>query len=408
MRLAYQYKLKPTAEQSEVFEHWLDMLRHQYNYLLGDRFDWWQHNRCAVNCCPLVCSIAPLRDRPNFYAQKRSLVPMKRERPWYKSIHSQVLQDCVKRVEKTFSRFVKGDCNGNRSGRPRFKGVGRYRSFTYPQMTDERLSGHRIELPKIGTVRFVKHRPLPDGFKVKAATVTHKADGWHLTLTLENLDVPELLPAERPTPLNTVGIDVGLSSFLTTSEGDKVAIPQYYRKAQKRLGKLQRAMSRKQKGSKRWHRNREQVATLHLKVSRQRKDFHYKVAHQLVSHHRFVAFEKLNIKGLARTRLAKSIHDAGWGHFLSVVSRIAANAGGEGLPQNPRGTTIDCSDCGQSVPKKLSDRWHSCPNCGARYDRDHNAGRNIKQRAVGHTASAQEMSDRWVRVTEKTELYALA
>ena len=256
-------------------------------------------------------------------------------------------------------------------------------------------------LPKLGIVRFVQHRPLPDGFRVKAATVTRKADGWHLTLTIENPDVPELLLIEAPTPSNTVGIDVGLSSFLTTSDGEKVAIPQYYRKAQKRLAKLQRTMSRRQKGSVRWHKARLQVAKLHLKVSRQRKDFHYKVAHQLVRQHRFVAFEKLNIRGLARTRLAKSIRDAGWGQFLSIVSRVAASAGGEGLPQNPRGTTIDCSDCGHSVPKKLSDRWHSCPNCGAQYDRDHNAGRNIKQRAVGHTASAQEMSVRWVGVTEK-------
>jgi len=404
MRLAYQYKLKPTAQQSAMFEHWLDMLRHQYNYLLGDRFDWWQHNRCAVNSCPLTCSIAQPCDKPNFYAQKRALVPLKKDRPWYKAIHSQVLQDCVKRVEKTFSRFVQGDCNGKRSGRPRLKGAGRYRSFTFPQITDERIVGNHITLPKLGIVRFVQHRPLLDGFKVKAATVTHKADGWYLTLTLECFDIPHLSVVEPATVFNTVGIDVGLSAFLTTSEGEKVAIPQYYRKAQKLLAKLQRTMARRQKGSKRWEKMKLQVAKLHLKVARQRKDFQYKVAHQLVKRYRYVAFEKLNIKGLARSRLAKSIHDAGWGQFLSIVSHVAENACGGGLPQNPRGTSIDCSDCGHPVPKKLSDRWHSCPNCGAQYDRDHNVGRNIKQRAVGHSVSAQEMSSRWAGVTEKPTL----
>ena len=408
MKLAYQYKLKPTPEQVAVLEHWLEMLRHQYNYLLAQRFDWWQHNRCPINSCPLTCSIAPPAERPNYYAQKRSLVALKRERPWYKAIHSQVLQDCVKRVEKTFSRFVRGDSSGKRSGRPRFKGKGRYRSLTYPQIKDEQLIGNYIILPKLGTVRYVQHRLLPDGFSVKAATVTHKADGWYLTLSLDNPDVPQLLPVQEPSVLNTVGIDVGLSAFLTTSDGVKVAVPHYYRKAQLRLAKLQRTMARRQKGSKRWEKARQQVAKLHLKVARQRKDFHYKVAHALVGRYQYVAFEKLNIKGLARTRLAKSILDAGWGQFLQIVSRIAANAGGGGLPQNPRGTSIDCSDCGHPVPKTLSERWHSCPSCGAHYDRDHNAGRNIKHRAVGHTASAQEMSGRWVGVTEKPALYASA
>lgn len=110
MRLAYQYRLLPTLDQQVTLNRWLDMMRHQYNWMLADRFDWWEMNRCAVNACPLACSIADLRDQPEYYGQKRSLVSLKADRPWYKEIHSQVLQDMVKRVKLAFDRYIKGDC----------------------------------------------------------------------------------------------------------------------------------------------------------------------------------------------------------------------------------------------------------------------------------------------------------
>lgn len=116
MRITYRYKLRPTADQEAQMSNWLDMLRCQYNWLLGERFDWWEMNRCAVNACPLTCSIAAPKEKPNYYQQKRSLPVLKAERPWYKGVHSQVLQEMVKRVDLAFQRFVKGDVNGKRSG----------------------------------------------------------------------------------------------------------------------------------------------------------------------------------------------------------------------------------------------------------------------------------------------------
>jgi putative transposase len=121
MKLAYQFKLLPTSDQRCRLSKWLDMLRHQYNYLLADRFDWYEMNRCPINACPLVCSIAEPREQPEYYGQKRSLVSLKAEREWYKDIHADVLQDMVKRVDLAFARFIKGDSNGKRSGKPRFK-----------------------------------------------------------------------------------------------------------------------------------------------------------------------------------------------------------------------------------------------------------------------------------------------
>lgn len=190
---------------------WLDMLRLQYNGLLADRFDWWEFNRTQVNACPLVASIAKPREQPEYYAQKRGLVNLKKERTWYREIHSQVFQDMVKRVKLAFDRFLKGDKNGKHSGRPRFKGKHRYRTFTYTQAKNDWIDDNSINLPKIGLIRFIKHRPLPERFSVKTASVSRKADGWYLTLSLEDKSVPDWPQIDiEPTESNSIGIDSGL------------------------------------------------------------------------------------------------------------------------------------------------------------------------------------------------------
>lgn len=158
-------------------ETWLDLLRLQYNYRLRERFNWWGYNRCAINACPLVCSIGPLANQPEYYGQKRGLVETKAKFPEYKDIHADVLQDCVGRVKKTFDRFIKGDSSGARSGKPRFKKSSRYRSFTYPRIKPGCIRDKLITLPKIGDVKLILHRPIPDGFVIKTCTVIHKADG---------------------------------------------------------------------------------------------------------------------------------------------------------------------------------------------------------------------------------------
>jgi putative transposase len=387
---------------------WLELLRRQYNYRLGERFSWYERNRCDINACPLICHLPELRDNPDFYSQKRDLVNSKALFPEYGDIHSQVLQDCVTRVKKTFDRWLKGDCNGKKSGKPRFKGVGRYRSFTFPQMKQDCIQGKFIKLPSFGLVKLIQHRPLPDGFKIKTATITHKVDGWYVVLSLEDASVPELSP-DLPTMENTIGIDVGLKSFLTDDSGVEIAIPQHYRKAEKRLKRLQRSLSRKKKGSNRRKKAIKRVGKTHLKVANQRKDFHYKTAQSLLQQGKNVAHEKLNIKGLAKTRFSKSINDAGWGQFLQILSIKAERAGLLAIAVNPNGTSQDCSGCGTKVKKEIQDRWHSCPNCGCELDRDHNAAINIKHRAVGHSVlKAQVTSEAIAGVTEKPTLYASA
>ena len=401
MRVAYQYRLRLSKHQATKIDDWLSMLCSQYNYLLADRFNWYEQNRSAVNACPLLCHLPELRDNPDYYNQKKTLPQLKKTHPWYSEIYSQVLQDVVKRVKVTFDRFLKGDSNGKRSGKPRFKSRSRYRTFTYPQMKEECLqgfgvsaqrstersrrspNGNLINLPMFGKVKLILHRPLPDGFKIKTASVTKKSDGYYVTLSLEDKTVPEIKPDFNPDKIT--GIDVGLKDFLTTSEGETVAIPEHYRKAQKRLRVIQKRVSRRKKGSNRRQKAVRQLGKQHKKVADKRKDFNFKTANYLLSKYDVVAHEELNIKGLARTRLAKSVLDAGWSSFLSILTNKAENAGLLVVPVSAHNTSQDCSNCGKRVPKKLHIRWHDCPDCGCSKDRDHNAAINIKNRAEGHS-----------------------
>jgi len=330
MRTAYPYKLRPTKQQVIELDKWLSMLCAQYNYLLTDRFNWYEQNRSPVNACPLVCYLPELRENPDYYSPKKTLPQLKKTHPWYSEIYSQVLQDVVKRVKITFDRFLKGDSNGKRSGKPRFKARNRYRTFTYPQMKEGCLHSNLINLPMFGKVKVVLHRPIPDGFKIKTASVTKKADGYFLTLSLEDKTVPEIKSGFDPSSIT--GIDVGLKEFLTTSEGETVAIPQYYRKEQKRLRVVQKRVSRRKKGSNRSRKAIKQLGRQHKKVADKRKDFHFKTANWLLSKYDVIAHEDLNVKGLARTRLAKSVLDAGWSSFLSILANKAENAGKVGYP----------------------------------------------------------------------------
>ncbi len=384
MRTAYQYRLRLTQQQQDTIDQWLELCRRQYNYRLAERFNWYEQNRCDVNACPLICYLPELKDRPDFYSQKRDLVNSKKLFSEYKELPSHTLQDVIARVEKTFDRWLSGDSNGKRSGKPRFKGQGRFRSVAFPDpVKPEHIDGRFIQLPKIGKLKMILHRAIPDGFNVKTAAIIKKVDGYYITLSLQDSSVPELSP-NLPTMDNTIGIDMGLKAFLVDDSGEEVEIPQHYRKSEKRLKRLQRSLSRKKKGSNRRKKAIKRVSRLHLKVANQRKDFHYKTAKKLLNKGKHIGHEALNIKGIARTRMAKSTHDAGWGTFLQILSIKAERAGLMAIAVNPNGTTQDCSNCGQKVPKTIRDRWHSCPHCGLELDRDHNAAINIKQRAVGH------------------------
>ena len=405
MKLAYQYKLLPTYEQRCRMDKWLELLRCQYNWLLADRFDWWEMNRCPVNACPLTCSIAESREQPEYYGQKRSLVPLKAERPWYADIHADVLQDMVKRVKLAFDRFIKGDSNGKRSGRPRFKGKNRYRTFAYQRVKPDCIAGNRMTFPKLGAVKFIQHRPVPDGFVIKRALVTHKADGWYVTLTLADKSVPNVPAVEIiPTADNSIGIDTGLEFFVSCSDGSQIQPEKHLRQAEEQLARLQAKRELRPKGSKSRRKLNARIARLHQKVARQRKQWHFETAGKLLDKADVLFVEDLKVANMARRNkpkqdesgrflpngqaaksgLNKSFADAGIAGFLNdVLPFKAANAGKIVIKVNPAGTSQHCAICLNRVPKELSDRWHDCPHCGASMPRDVNSGMLIKKVGLG-------------------------
>ena len=389
MIISYQYRIKPTKEQRKIIDNTLDMLRHQYNFLLAQRFNWYEQNRCYIDRCPLVCHLQELSEQPNYYNQKASLIQLKKDRPWYKNIHSQVLQEVPKKVELTFTRWLKGDSNGKKSGRPRFKSAGRYKTFTYPQFKQHHFANNKITLSKIGDIKVIVHRQIPDGFTIKTVSVTKKADGYYVTLSLDDKSVPTVKPDFDV--LNIVGIDVGLIDFYVASDGSRIAAPKHLRKAERRLKSAQRKVSRRKKGSNRRKKAVKRLSKYHKKVADTRRDFHFKITKQLLNKYDVIAVEKLNIKGLARTPLAKSIHDAGWGQFLSILTNKAENAGLKVIAVSPNSTSQECSNCGHKVKKPLSQRIHNCPVCHTSLCRDLNAAINIKNRGA-HGLKAQSMS----------------
>ena len=200
---------------------------------------------------------------------------------------------------------------------------------------------------------------------------------------------------------------MGLKDFLITSDGDTVPVPQFARKSEKRKKLLNKSVSRKKKGSNCRRKAVKKLSKHHHKIARQRKDFHYKTSKQLLYKYDVIGFEDLNVKGLAKTRMSKSILDAGWGEFLSILQTKAANAGLMAIAVNPKGTTQNCSNCGNHVPKTIADRWHGCHVCGLELDRDVNAAINIKNIAVGRTVvKAQDMPYAVAGFTEKPAMYA--
>jgi len=383
MILTYCYRIKPNAEQSAVMLHTLELLRRHWNYALGQRLDWLRRTRCQTDRCSIVSEpIGEILGRVDYYTQQAALKETKQLFPEYKDIWAESQQVNLQRLKKAWERWMIPDKLGKRGGRPRFKKVGELRSFVYPRVNDKRAGAHIkdgiLKLSKIGEMPVVMHRPLPDGFALKTCTIVRKADGWYCCISMQDDNVPSSLPTTEIK--SATAVDVGCEKFLTTAQGQAVQVPQFYRKAQSTLARAQRKLARSEKGSKNWAEQKNRIALLHLKVARCRKEFHYHVAHWLCKTYDLISFESLNIKGLARTRLAKSILDCAWGAFLQILQAVAVKCGKQTVEVSAHGSSIECSSCGTRVEKKLKDRVHNCPSCLLSIDRDWNSARVLLER----------------------------
>jgi putative transposase len=424
MKQAFQYKLLPSTNQRREIDRWLDMLRHQYNYLLGDRFNWWQYNRsdCVIpqgEFSQIACTIGSgvLRDNPDWHSQSASLPQLKKERPWYQDIYSQVLQDCVKRVKLAFDRYVQGDCKGKRSGKPRFKSKNRYRTFTFPQAKDSWLIGNKVNFPKLGLIKFVGHRPIQEGFQIKTASITKKADGYYVTFVVEDKTVPEFVPDTIATEGNSLAIDLGLEKLYTDNLDNRVLPEKHLRKSEDKLAKLQRKLADesreglsartgraacKPRSRKAKKLIRRAIAKLHQKIARQRKQWHYEEAKKLCQRAEVIFIEDLKIANLRRKNkpkkvdgkylpngqsrkagLNKSFSDCAISQFVEILQHQARKLGVLIVKLNPKNTSQVCWKCLNKVSKTLSDRWHECGACNESIDRDLNSSKLLLKLGLG-------------------------
>ncbi len=330
-----------------------------YNRLLGERKD----------------AYAKFQHTLSAYTQINSFPVRKEAIPELKTVHSQVLQDVAKRLDKAFQAFFQRVKSGEKPGYPRFQPVPRYHSFTYPQ-TGWKLSDRTVTLSKIGEVRMKRHRPI-EGV-IKTATVIAKNGKYYVAFSGEiamNIIPVSVLPA--------VGIDLGLKHLATTSDGEFFETPKHLRKSERKLKRLQRQVSRRKKGSKRRKKAVRQLARCHEHIANQRMDNAHKVSRDLVTQYSLIAFENLRILNMTQNHhLAKSIADAGWNTLVQFTAYKAESAGCRVVLVNPYNTTQECSHCHALVHKELQDRIHECPHCGYVQDRDINAAENILARAV--------------------------
>jgi putative transposase len=266
--------------------------------------------------------------------------------------------------------------SGANPGFPRFKPRARYDSFTYPA-TGFAIRDGKLTLSKIGKVRIKLHRSIEG--KVKTCTVKREAGRWYVCFSVECEEKPLSTSAE------SVGIDVGLTTFATLSDGTEIDNPRWYKEAQAKLSRAQRRVARRRKGSNGRHKAVQLLARIHAHIRNQRADFHHKASRTLVNNYGLIIVEDLNVKGLAGGMLAKSVSDAGWGMFLDKIAYKAEETGRRFMRVNPNGTSQRCV-CGADVPKKLSQRWHECKACGLSVGRDHASALEILRLGLSRQA----------------------
>jgi putative transposase len=354
MLKAFKYRIYPSHVQATTLERWLAQCCELYNAALQERRDAWKICKKSVT----------------YKEQQNQLPEIKECRTEFGKIHSQVLQDTLKRLDKAFDGFFRRVKTCDKAGFPRFRSRTRYDSFTFPQ-SGFAIKNGKLSLSKIGNVKIKLHREIEG--KIKTCTIRRSSTGkWYACFSIECEAQP--LPAST----ESVGVDVGIKEFAVLSDGEAIANPKFFHKEEKRLAKAQRKLSAAKKGSPERKKCRKIAAHIHDRIANKRRDFAHQESRKLVNQYAIIVFEKLNIRGMLKNHcLAKSIADAAWSQLVNFTSYKAENAGRYAVQVNPRNTSKMCSGCGELAEIDLSIRIFHCTSCGLTLDRDHNAAMNI-------------------------------
>ena len=371
----YKYRLFPTAAQRNALLRALEACRWVYNTTLEVRRDAWEINHATLTRFDTI-----------------QLIPgWKTEQPFLNHAFSQCLQDACKRVDRAFQAFFRRIKAGETPGYPRFKGRNWYDSLTYPQYGNGvKVDGDRLFLSKIGPVRVKLHRLLEG--TIKTVTVRRDSVGnWYACFSCEMEATP------KPGVDHVVGIDLGLKTFATLSDGGTINRQRWMKQDAADIARLQRKKERYAQGSPE---RRTVIRALHhayRRATNRRTDFAHQVSRQLVDIYQVMAFEDLDIQNMqsdGKRVINQNIADVAWGQFVQYVTYKAESAGRVVLRVDPRGTTQQCSGCGEIVPKDLNVRIHDCPHCGLRMDRDLNAALNILGRGLASIGADSSVSRR--------------
>jgi putative transposase len=356
---SFQYRAKLSKQSEAICVQWLEQCRILYNLALEQRIMVYQQSRKSFTG----------------WDQMDQLPELKEGYPEFKQVHSLVLVDVLDRLDKAFKSFYRRceQRNGNNVGFPRFKSANRYNSFTFTQ-SGWKLNDCYLHLSKLGKLKLFLSRPVEG--RIKTVTVKRTVTGkWFVSFVCDNI-----LPRIFPETNKEIGIDVGIKFFLVDSEGQKVDNPLFLKQSLNKLRVRNRRLCRRVKGSRRRNKARIQVAKTYEKITNQRKDFLHKTANYYIQNNKKIFIEDLNVSGMVQNKyLSRSIQDSSWGLFFQMLQYKAEEAGKEVVKVNPYGTSQNCSQCGEKVPKTLDIRIHRCPFCGCVLDRDHNAAINIKR-----------------------------
>lgn len=355
MRKMFEYRIFPTRKQETKLNETLEECRWLYNHLLEKRKAAYEQESQSLS----------------LYQQQATFPILKQERPSLAQVHSQVLQNVAVRLDLAMKAFFRRSKAGEKPGYPRFKGKGRYDSLTYPQSGFKMDEQGKLYASGIGHLKIILHRPVKG--KIKTLTIRRSSTcKWYASFSVKY--EPERLPECEA----QVGIDVGLKTFATLSDGTEIENPRFFRKEEQALAKVQRAHSKLAKGSPERRKHRKAVARVHERIAFRRENFTHQESRKLVNCYDIIAVEDLNVNRMLHNHcLAKSIADASWSAFFAQLDAKAEEAGRQFVKVNPAYTSQTCSQCGHRQKMPLSERIFACPCCHAHLDRDLNAALNI-------------------------------
>ena len=386
LRRTIPVKVRPSAEQVQLLGTWLGRCRNLYNACLEQRITAYRQSKTWPTKPGRLTSL---------YGQSAQLPALKEDNPEFKDVNAQVLQDVVHRVDKAFQAFFKRNRTVKTGGFPRFKSAQRFSSFTHPQGSKFKFENNSFYLPSFGWLKFWNpgegSRPFST-CKVKTVTIKRLADGWWASFSVEVIEPRAVLaPAGK-----AVGIDLGLTNFVTCSDGTVYGDLKPIKREERKIRLCQRSLSRKVKGSNRWRKQKVLLGKRHLRLDRMRRQQFHFVSRKIVNENDLIAVEDLDVAGMVsqpakpgsvvnQRGLRRNIGLAAWAQFVWMLDYKAEEAGRRVMKVDPRGTSQECSSCGRVVKKDLRVRLHDCPHCGLRIDRDLNAARNILARGLKQT-----------------------